>query len=66
MSEKSTSIVNTTAEFTKYSHISLAELQQFCDATLGWPRDTPVRITTFDGQRDGYSITIRATLGGAS
>lgn len=66
MSEKSTPIVKTTAKFSKCGHITLAELQQFCDATLGWPRDTQVQITTLDSQRDGYSISISATLGGAS
>lgn len=58
-------LIKTKAEITKYSHITLAELQQFVEATAGWPRDTKVKIASHDGQRDGYSITISATLGGA-
>lgn len=58
-------IIQTEAKYTKAGRLTLAELQQFLDATAEWPRDTKVKIVSHDGQRDGYSITISATLGGA-
>lgn len=57
-------IIQTEAKWTKGGLLTLEELQQFLDATAEWPRDTAVRITSYDDQRDGYSVTISATLGG--
>lgn len=56
-------VVNTIATM-NVSEVTLDVLEQFVNATHGWPRDTVVRITS-SSQRNESNTCISATMKGA-